>query len=205
MAVGTHPGVQPNRAQAQCNLTVWAYVCRRLNLGRIRKDIDNPGATWEPCRTLTVSMSHEESSRPEPSSSSSEESLHASARGRNKVATAFQYRTWSPVMAYLPTPVTEWTAPGHPRIPVHTPDQNPILELGNVRRHGTLQHPVHSGNHGIALCTTTVHARMHVRTDRAHFLIRLQIHRAELATPCTRNYTSRVRWEQRRYSAGHRP
>jgi hypothetical protein len=33
--------------------------------------------------------------------------------------------------------------------------------------------------------------------DRAHFLIRLQIHRAELATPCTRNYTSRVRWEQR--------
>jgi hypothetical protein len=26
-----------------------------------------------------------------------------------------------------------------------------------------LQHPVHSGNHGIALCTTTVHARMHVR------------------------------------------
>jgi hypothetical protein len=36
-----------------------------------------------------------------------------------------------------------------------------------------------------------------VRTDRAHFLIRLQIHRAELATPCTRNYTSRVRWEQR--------
>jgi hypothetical protein len=96
-------------------------------------------------------------------------------------------------MAYLPTPVTEWTAPGHPgRIPVHTLTKILILEL-NVRRHGgTLQHPVHSGNHGIALCT--VHARMHVRTDRAHFLIRLQIHRAELATPCTRNYTSRVRW-----------
>jgi hypothetical protein len=48
----------------------------------------------------------------------------------------------------------------------------------------------------VSLCATTVHARMHVRTDRAHFLIRLQIH-AELATPCTRNYTSRVRWEQR--------
>jgi hypothetical protein len=79
--------------------------------------------------------------------------------------------------------VTEWTAPGHlGRIPVHTLTKS-HLELGNVRRHGgTLQHPVHSGNHGIALCTTTVHARMHVRTDRAHFLIRLQIHRAELAT-----------------------
>jgi hypothetical protein len=79
-------------------------------------------------------------------------------------------------MAYLPTPVTEWTAPGIlGRIPVHTLTKILILELGNVRRHGgTLQHPVHSGNHGIALCTTTVHARMHVRTDRAHFLIRLQ-------------------------------
>jgi hypothetical protein len=57
-------------------------------------------------------------------------------------------------MAYLPTPVTEWTAPGHRgRIPVHTLTKILILELGNVRRHGgTLQHPVHSGNHGIALC-----------------------------------------------------
>jgi predicted TIM-barrel enzyme len=74
----------------QCEFPVCMYVD-----GRIRKDIDNPGATWEPCRTLTVSMSHEESSRPEPSSRHPK-NLHASARGRNKVATAFQYRTWSP-------------------------------------------------------------------------------------------------------------
>jgi hypothetical protein len=66
-----------------------------------------------------------------------------------------------------------------------------------------LQHPVQQPWYRFV--HTTVHARMHVRTDRAHFLIRLQIHRAELATPCTRNYTSRVRWNSARYSAGHRP
>jgi hypothetical protein len=37
---------------------------------------------------------------------------------------------------------------------------------------------------------------MHI-AQSSPFLIRLQIHRAELATPCTRNYTSRVRWRQR--------
>jgi hypothetical protein len=95
--------------------------------------------------------------------------LHASARGRNKLRPRSNTEPWSPVMAYLPTPVTEWTAPGQGRIPVHTLTKILILELGNVRRHGTAAHPVHSGNHGIALCTTTVHARMHVRTDRAHF------------------------------------
>jgi hypothetical protein len=30
---------------------------RRLNFGRIRKDIDNLRATWDPCSTLTVSVS----------------------------------------------------------------------------------------------------------------------------------------------------
>jgi hypothetical protein len=95
-------------------------------------------------------------------------------------------------MAYLPTGDRMDSTRASGTHPSPYSDQNPILELGNVRRHGgTLQHPVHSGNHGIALLH--VHARMHVRTDR---LFLITVHRAELATPCTRNYTSRVRWEQ---------
>jgi hypothetical protein len=43
------------------------------------------------------------------------------------------------------------------RIPVYTLTKILILELGGVRRHGTLQHPVRSGNHGIAFAYT-VHA-----------------------------------------------
>jgi hypothetical protein len=118
------------------------YVCRRLNLGRIRKDIDNPGATWEPCRTLTVSMSHEESSRPELVVLSSEEF-------RQRLRPRSNTEPWSPVMAYLPSGdrMDSTRASG---IPVHTLTKILILNC-NVRRHGgTLQHPVHSGNHGIA-------------------------------------------------------
>jgi hypothetical protein len=63
--------------------------------------------------------------------------------------------------------------------PVHTLTKILILELGSVRRHGgTLQHPVHSGNHGIALCTTTVHARMCALIEPVYGWI--AIHRAGL-------------------------
>jgi hypothetical protein len=85
-------------------------------------------------------------------------------------------------MAYLPTPVTEWTAPGHPGThPSPYSDQNPILELGNVRRHGgTLQSGAQRQPWYRFVHDQCMHECM--RTDRAHFLIRLQIHRAELAT-----------------------
>jgi hypothetical protein len=117
----------------------------------IRKDIDNPGATWEPCRTLTVSMSHEEDQSRR--SSSIRRILHASARGRKKLRPRSNTEPWSPVMAYLPTGdrMDSTRAPASQSIP----HQNPYPELGTFDAGGT-QHPVHSGNHG-RLCTTTVH------------------------------------------------
>jgi hypothetical protein len=57
------------------------YVCERLNLGRIRKDIATQEQPGNPAEHSQLVCRSEESSRLEPlSSSSSEESLLASAK-----------------------------------------------------------------------------------------------------------------------------
>jgi hypothetical protein len=89
-------------AQAECQHTL--YVCRRLN--RPYPQGTTPDNLAKPCRTHSqlVCVANLQD---RPSSSSSEESLHASARVRNKGCDRVSNtEPWSPVTAYLPTPVT---------------------------------------------------------------------------------------------------
>jgi hypothetical protein len=73
------------------------YVCRRLNLGRIRKDIDNSRSNLGTLQNTHSWYVHEESSRPEPSSSSEESTLPPEV----EIKLRPRSNTDSPVMAYL--------------------------------------------------------------------------------------------------------
>jgi hypothetical protein len=71
------PDFEPCRlepAELEAETSCLLYVCRRLNLGRIRKDIDNPGATWETPAEHSQLVCRTKNLQDQSLSSSSEES-----------------------------------------------------------------------------------------------------------------------------------